>query len=100
MFFGNLIQHLVSFDGRSDIPLQHLSRVRMRSILVKWHSPAETAGITLNQTDLQSREEGQQRVHPGASRKQRFMDMNVQQQWRLTNVLHYGGIVLDTTYRV
>lgn len=99
MFFGNLIQHLVSFDSRSDIPLQHLRHVQMRSIM-KWHSPEETPEIIVNHTDLQSGEEGQQRVHPGASRKQRFMDVNVQQQRRLTNVLHYGGIVLNTTYRL
>lgn len=98
MFFGHLIQHLMSFDGRTDIPLQHLRRMQARSVLVKWRSPEEKAEITRIQTDLQSGEKGQQRVHPGSSRKQRFMDVNIQQQRRLTNVLHYGGIVLNRTH--
>lgn len=100
MFFGNLIQHLVRFDGRADISLQHLRRMQIGSVLAKWRSPEEKPTITQNPTDLQSRKKGQQRVHPGSSRKQRFMDVNIQQQWRLTNVLHYGGIVLNRTYRL
>ena len=47
-------------------------------------------------SDLQTREEGQQRVHPCASGKQRFVDVDVQQQRRLANVLHYGSIVLHS----
>lgn len=39
-------------------------------------------------SDLQSREEGQQRVHPGASRKERFVNVDIQQKRRLANVLH------------
>lgn len=49
------------------------------------------------QSDLQSREECEQRVHPGASGKQRFVDVDVQQQRRLTYVLHYRRIVLNGT---
>lgn len=30
VFFGNLIQHLMSFDGRTDIPLQHLRRMQVK----------------------------------------------------------------------
>lgn len=52
------------------------------------------------QSDLQSGEEGQQRVHPGASRKQWFVDVDIQQQWRLANVFHYRCIVLNGAYKV
>lgn len=52
------------------------------------------------QSDLQSREEGQQRVHPGASGKQWFVDVDIQQQWRLANVFHYRCIVLNGTHKV
>lgn len=52
------------------------------------------------QSDLQSREKGQQRVHPGASGKQRFVDVDIQQQRRLANVFHYRCIVLNGAYKV
>lgn len=58
------------------------------------------SSIHMIQSDLQSREEGQQRVHPGASGKQRFVDVDIEQQWRLANVLHYGCIVLNGPYKV
>lgn len=48
-------------------------------------------------SDLQSREEGQQRVHPGASRKQWFVDVDIQQQRRLADIFHYRCIVLQWT---
>lgn len=46
-------------------------------------------------SDLQPWEEGQERIHPGSSREQGFVDVNVEQQWGLTNVLHYRCIVLQ-----
>ena len=52
------------------------------------------------ESDLQTREEGQQGVHPGASRKQRFVDVDIQQQRRLANVLHNRCIVLNRTHKV
>lgn len=45
---------------------------------------------------LQPREEGQEGVHPGASRQQRLVDVNIQQERRLADVLHYRRIVLET----
>lgn len=62
--------------------------------------PKVKALIHMIQTDLQSREEGQQRVHPGASGKQRFVDVDIQQQRRLANVLHYRCIVLNRRWMV
>lgn len=58
-----------------------------------------TPSISMIQSDLQSREEGQQRVHPGASGEQRFVDVNVQQQRGLADVLHYRRIVLNEAYK-
>lgn len=55
------------------------------------------ASIHIIESDLQSREESQQRVHPGASGKQRFVDVDIEQQRRLANVFHYRGIVLNGT---
>lgn len=46
-------------------------------------------------SDLQAGEERQQRIHPGPSGKQRFVDVDVQQQRRLADVLHDGRVMLE-----
>lgn len=47
--------------------------------------------------DLQTGEEGQQRVHPAAHAHRGVVHVHVEQQWRLTDVLHDGTVVLSNT---
>lgn len=52
----------------------------MTNITVVEHKvtqPKVKALFYMIQSDLQSRKEGQQRVHPGASGKQRFVDVDI-----------------------
>lgn len=51
-------------------------------------------------SDLQAGEERKQGVHPGACGQQGFVDVDVQQQRRLTDILHYRCIVLKDTEQV
>lgn len=97
VLLGNLVQHLMSLNCRTDVSLQHLRDTAGRSETAL--DPAETANAPFHMllSDLQSREEGQKGVHPGASREQRLVDVDIQQQRRLTDVLHYRCIVLNGT---
>lgn len=48
---------------------------------------------------LQAGEEGEQGVHPGACWEQGLVDVHVQQERRLADVLHDGGVVLMKPHR-
>lgn len=48
--------------------------------------------------DLQTREEGQQRVHPAAHAHGGIVHVDVEQQRRLADVLHDGAVVLSHTH--
>lgn len=79
----------MSLNSRSDVSLQHLEQND-----IYWREDSGEQREEMVGSDLQSGEEGQQRIHPGPSRKQRFVDVDVQQQRRLADVLHDGRIVL------
>lgn len=68
--------------------------VGIRGAIIKPTPPWQKTGAA---SDLQAGEEGEQGVHPGACGQQGLVDVYVQQQRRLTDVLHYRRVVLKDT---
>lgn len=96
VFFGNLVQHLMGLNSRADISLQYLGdkQYKLYNRHEGHHRIWQCIQLRCN-VHLQTGKKSEQRVHPGARGKQRFVYMDVQKQRRLADVLHYGFIVLN-----
>lgn len=96
VLLGDLVEHFMSLNRWFQVSSQNLGEKRQSLLCSSEPSVGWKPGGLF--PDLQTREEGQQRVHPAAHAHGGIVHVDVEQQRRLADVLHDGAVVLSHTH--